>query len=64
MARIGRRVLCEKCGWYGKQNELEWSPFNPVDTFLGIDARENPDNVIKFKERCPNCKTDEEIVFT
>ncbi len=62
LTALGKFVLCEKCKFSGKRTDLEWIPFNPIDTFLGKDSRDSPNNIIKFREICPNCKTEDSVV--
>lgn len=59
-----KEFYCSNCGWTGFEEEAEWSPFNPIDDFYNLDARENPNNVIAFRIHCPNCKQEVQYAIT
>lgn len=52
---LPKLYYCNECMWRGYEEKLIWNPYNPVDTFLGIDIRNNPNNTVVFSQSCPNC---------
>lgn len=59
---LKRKLLynCNDCDWRGEKHDLQWTPFNPIDEFNGVDYRER-NKYTTFKRVCPSCGKDDVV---